>query len=146
MSYIAHLKSLSDDERTEEIKSKILEAQKSILDDSSRTRLLDDDDLNCWDDIDELSLEPVRFDEEANECVVMFRWQSSGPRDEDDERELYGDATATFADDESVSFSDLTAAFEGDAPTPAPENPDDEDEQQRRQDEEDKGENMTKDW
>ncbi len=142
---IAHLKSLSDEAQADELKSKILDSQISILNDESRTKLLDDDDLNCWDDIDELTLDQVRFDDEATECIVEILWQSFSPCDEDDERQLYGNATATIADDESISFSDLSAAFEGDAPR-ATEEPDDEDTRQRKQDEQDYTENVTKDW
>ena len=142
---IAHLKSLSDEARAVELKSKILDAQKSILNDESRTKLLDDDDLNCWNNLDELTLEQVRFDDEATECIIEVYWQSFGGHDEDDERQLYGNATATIADDESIAFSDMSAAFEGDAPR-ATEQPDDENTRQRKQDEQDYTENVTKDW
>ena len=107
MSYIAHLKALTDEALTDALKSEILNAQKSILNDKSRTKLLDDDDLNCWDAIDKLTLEQVRFDDEASECIVEIYWESFGPHDEDDERQLYGNATAAIADDESISFSNM---------------------------------------
>jgi hypothetical protein len=144
MSYIAQLKSLSDEARADELKSKILYVQKSILNDESRTKLLDEDAIYCWDVIDELTLEQVRFDDEGTECIVEIYWQSFGPRKEDDERQLYGNATATIADDESIVFSDLSAAFEGDAPR-ATKEPDDEDTRQRKQDEQDYIEYLTKD-
>jgi len=146
MSYIAHLKALSEQERTDEIKRKILESQGELLNDHSRTKLLNGGDLNCWDDIDELTIEQVRFDDTTGECVAEFYWQSFGPKDEGDERSMYGNATATFSDDESVSYSDATANFEGDAPRPELEEADDEDAPQERQDEQDKAENITKDW
>ena len=147
MSYIAHLKSLSEEARTDELKSKLLAAQNSILKHESRTILLDDDDLNCWDEIDELTLEPVRFDDEATECVIEVYWQSFGPHDEDDERQLYGNFTARIADDESISFSDLSAAFEGSPPKRRdPHEPLSEDELQQQQDAQDYTENITKDW
>jgi hypothetical protein len=145
MSYIANLKSLSDEARTDELKSKILDARKYFLNDESRTKLLDKGDQNCWDEIDDLTLEHVRFDDETIQCVVEINWQSLGPKDEDDERQLYGNATATIAEDESISFSNMSAAFEGDAPRKI-NKPDDEDTLERGQDEQDCTEHVTKDW
>ena len=147
MSYIAHLKSLSNEARVDELQSKILKAQECILNDQSRTKLLDEDDLNCWDEIDELKIIQVRFDDGATECIVEIYWQSFGPHDEDDERQLYGNAIVTIADDEGISFSEMSAAFDGTPPKRRnPREPLSADELQQQQDEQDYTEYITKDW
>ena len=148
MSYIAHLKSLSAETRKSELKSKILKAQKCVLNDQSRTKLLDERDLNCWDEIDELKLEQIRFDDKATECIVEIYWLSSGSHDEDDERKFYGNATATIADDESISFSDMSADFDDGARAKRrdPHEPLNAHELQQQQDAQDYTEYRTKDW
>lgn len=148
MSYIAHLKSLSDKTREDELRSKIRKAQKSILNDQSRTKLLDERDLDCWDEIDELTFKQVRFNDETTECIIEIYWLSSGSHDEDDERKLYGNATATIADDESISFSDMSADFDDGARAKRrdPQEPLSADEIQQQQDAQDYTENRTKDW
>jgi hypothetical protein len=132
--------------RANEIKSKILGAQRALLNDQSRTRLLDYNELNCWDEIDELKLEQVRFDDTTCECIAEIFWQSFDSKDEDDERQMSGNATATIAANETVEFSNASASFEGSAARHEPEDPNDEDEQQRRQDEQDYADYITKDW
>jgi hypothetical protein len=104
MSYITYLKSLPDEARANEIKNMILGAQRALLKDQSRTKLLDYNDLNCWDEIDEFKLEQVRFDDTTCERIAETFWQSSGPKDEDDERQMYGNATATIARTRPWSF------------------------------------------
>lgn len=150
MSFIAHLATSSPEVRDAEIKAKILEAQKILLEDQSRTSLLDEDDLDSFDDIDEIILESVHIDEAKRECIALFAWSSFGPKEEDDERSVHGNATVHLIEDATVSFSDATAALDGtdgrrrrDTEDPSEM---DEDEQQRRQDEDDYCENVTKDW
>ena len=112
MSYIAQLKALSEEDRKTEIEQKVRESQKELLNDPSRTNLLDDDQMNSWDDIDKITIESVRFDDATGECIAEICWESHGPCDEDDERFMSGNATATLGDDESVTFSNATATLD----------------------------------
>ena len=112
MSYIAHLKALTEEDRKTEIERKVLESQIELLNDPSRTNLLDDDQRNSWDDIDKLTIESVRFDDTTAECIAEICWESHGPCDEDDERFMSGNATATLGDDGSITFSNPTATLD----------------------------------
>ena len=112
MSYIAHLKALTEEDRKTEIERKVLESQTELLNDPSRTKLLDDDQMNSWDDIDKITIESVGFDDTTDECIAEICWESHGPCGEDDERFMSGNATAALHDDESVTFSNATATLD----------------------------------
>lgn len=113
LNYIAHLKSLSEQELKETIESKIHESEKVLLNDKARINLLDDDDLYAWSDIDNLDLDTIRFDEAANECVVEIAWQSWASGNEDDERIMHGNATVQISDGGHIEFTEITAMLEG---------------------------------
>ena len=147
MSYIAHLQSLGVEQQTSELHGLILKHQKTILKDKSRLHLLSEDQYFTFDTIEKLTIGKITIDALGKQCIVMLQWKSDGPHDVDYERQMLGEATACIADNGAVSFSDLKAWFDGEAPHPRPIfKPLSEEEEERIQDEQDYTENITKDW
>lgn len=117
MSYIEKLRSFTESDIKKEIEGLILESSALLISDKARTAIIPDDLEGCWDEVDEVQVNGISIDSEKRECRVTFDWKSHGPHDEDDERVLYGAATACIADDRSVSFVDTNAEFDGSPPS-----------------------------
>jgi hypothetical protein len=146
MNTFALLQSLTREDLGKKIQTIILRAENAILRDKSRLDLLEDDQLNCWDKIDEITVDEVNFDTTRQDCVVEFRWESFGPSEEDDERIMHGAATARVDLSGAVSLSRLSAGLEGTvAPRRSPHSPLSPEEQQEAQDAQDYTEYLTKD-
>lgn len=124
MNWIDEFTALSDEKQKEEIKSKIADAQASLINDRARTDLLNEDNWDSWDSIDAIELEEFGIDVEARKCTVKFRWASYGPKDEDDERNLHGGATAIINEDGNVEYEDTYAEFDDDPPKRKPQQTD----------------------